>query len=105
MPCPDLPELHFAQPHFHIGRNTSVRRGTRWHGVAEAWLQLPSTSQARRVRLRTELRPFCELTEAELACEHDPRCRTPAGLLAVMQQLYPGFSAAETVTLVHFELP
>ena len=45
------------------------------------------------------------LTAADLADEHDPACRTPPGLLAVMQQLYPGFEQDETVTLVHFQWP
>jgi hypothetical protein len=54
--------------------------------------------------LHTELRRFDTLTAAELRDEHDPACRTPEGLLAVMEQLYPGFQRDEVVTLVHFDL-
>ena len=35
-----LPILGFAEPVFAAGRNTSVRRGTRWLGVPRVRLQL-----------------------------------------------------------------
>jgi hypothetical protein len=54
--------------------------------------------------LQTECRPFARLTDADLGDEHDPDCRCVAGLLSVLQSLYPGFSADEDVTLVHFSL-
>ena len=99
-----LPELGFARPCFHPGRNTSVRRGERWHGVAAASVHVVAEQPPRTVALHTELRRFAELTDADLRDEHDPACRSPAGLLAVMQALYPGFAPDEVVTLVHFWL-
>ncbi|WP_293716726.1 MULTISPECIES: hypothetical protein [unclassified Stenotrophomonas] len=96
------PLLGFDNPRFHTGRNTSVRRGARWHGVAQACIELADGRQLGPLALQTELRGFEALEEADLRDEHDPACRTPAGLLQVMQQLYPGFRSDELVTLVHF---
>ena len=104
MPETALPPLGFQNACFHAGRNTSVRRGTRWHGVPAATVCLPGGHTC-ALALATQLRVFAALTAADLADEHDPRCRTPAGLLAVLQQIYPGFCPEETVTLVHFWLP
>lgn len=100
-----MPLLGFSHPVFHTGRNTSVRRGGRWYGVTWACIEAGSGQPSRPVELQTELRRFDALTAAELADEHDPACRTPDGLLAVMQQLYPGFQPHEEVTLVHFDWP
>lgn len=100
----EIPLLGFALPRFHAGRNTSVRRGGRWHGVQVARVQLGHDRHSVPLALQTEQRRFDTLTAHDLRDEHDPRCRTPDGLLAVMQQLYPGFQADETVTLVHFRL-
>ncbi|MNN55224.1 hypothetical protein D3C81_1700860 [compost metagenome] len=101
---PDSPPLlGFANPQFHTGRNTSVRRGDRWHGVAQARIEQDAGRHSGPLPLLTELRRFNTLTAADLSDEHDPACRTPEGLLAVMQRLYPGFQADEIVTLVHFQ--
>jgi hypothetical protein len=100
----DIPLLGFAQPRFHAGRNTSVRRGERWQGVSVARLQLGRYCWSAPLALQTERRCFNTLTAYDLRDEHDLRCRTPDGLLAVMQQLYPGFQVEEIVTLVHFQL-
>ena len=97
-----VPLLGFDNPQFHTGRNTSVRRGARWHGVALACIELGEGRQIGPLSLQTELRAFDALDEADLRDEHDPGCRTPAGLLAVMQRLYPGFLDDELVTLGHF---
>lgn len=104
MPVP-APLLGFSTPQFHTGRNTSVRRGARWHGVRAARIELGAGRHSAPLPLRTELRRFDTLTAADLRDEHDPACRTPQGLLAVMQGLYPGFQPDETVTLVHFLWP
>ncbi len=98
-----LPLLGFANPQFHTGRNTSVRRGNRWHGVPQARIEQAAGVHSQPLALHTELRRFDTLTSVDLRDEHDPRCRTPEGLLAVMQQLYPGFQRDEAVTLVHFD--
>ena len=99
-----LPILEFQRPCFLAGRNTSVRRGRRWHGVAMARIRLADGNLSPPRALQTECRPFASLTDADLRDEHDTGCRTVAGLLAVLQALYPGFSAGEDVTLVHFTL-
>ena len=36
----ECPILDFRTPVFHPGRNLTVRRGQRWHGVAETRLDL-----------------------------------------------------------------
>lgn len=94
--------LSFSLPLFNRGRNTTVRRGRKWHTVAQARLQLGEGSLSPPVELQTELKQFPALTEADLRFEHDPCCRTVSGLLLVLQRLYPGFSAEEEVTLCHF---
>ncbi|HRN60852.1 MAG TPA: hypothetical protein PLF73_00115 [Luteimonas sp.] len=98
----DLPILEFANPVFLPGRNTTVRRGTRWHGVTVARLRLGDGSLSPPVALDTELRSFRDLDEDALRFEHDPDCRTPHGLLAQLRIHYPGFGEDETVTLCHF---
>lgn len=98
------PLLTFVNPQFHRGRNTSVRRGSRWHGVPHASVERHVGQPAITVALTTQLRHFNSLTAADLGDEHDPGCRTLEGLLRVLQQIYPGFQADETVTLVHFVL-
>lgn len=100
----DPPVLSFRTPVFNHGPNTTVRRGRKWHEATHARLQLDDGSLSPPIGLRTELKQFSALTEADLRFEHDPACRTVAGLLWVLQGLYPGFSAEEEVTLCHFDL-
>lgn len=102
--APLCPLLEFRNPRFHPGLNTSVRRGPRWHGVAEARIPLPDGRLSPPLPLRTELRRFDTLNDADLAAEHDPDCRTRVSLLLELQRIYPGFTAEEEVTLVHFTL-
>lgn len=99
------PILEFVNPIFLTGPNITVRRGDKWHGAPQARLRLADGSLSPPVALHTELKRFDRLNAADLACEHDPACRTPAGLLAVLQQIYPGFSADEEVTVCHFQWP
>ena len=100
----DLPGLEFARAMFHAGCNTTVRRGRRWHGVAAARLRLADGRLSAPVTLTTQLRVFSGLDAQALRFEHDPDCRTPAGLLLRLQQHYPGFAADEIVTVCHFHL-
>lgn len=95
--------LSFSTATFNRGRNTTVRRGRKWHEATHARLQLGDGSLSPPVELHTELKPFSALTEADLQFEHDPACRTVAGLLRALQGLYPGFSPEENVTLCHFD--
>ena len=96
------PVLSFSTPVFNRGRNTTVRRGRKWQPVSEARLRLADGSVSAPVALRTELKIFSTLSDADLRYEHDPDCRTVAGMLAVLQHLYPGFRADEEVTVCHF---
>ena len=79
-----------------------MRRGRKWHAVAEARLQLDDGSLSPSVKLRTELRKFPALAKADIRFEHDPACRSFDGLLRVLKDAYPGFRAEE-VTLCHFD--
>ena len=98
-----LPVLGFARAVFRKGRNTTVRRGTRWLGVPRVRLQFEDGRLSPPVALETEARPFRDLDAHALRDEHDPACRTPSGLFAELARHYPGFSEDETVTLCHFE--
>lgn len=100
----DAPILDFANATFNDGRNTTVRRGSRWHGVARARLRLPDGSLSSPVALQTELKRFDALTAQDLRFEHDPRCRTVQGLLAELRRHYPGFDPDDVVTLCHFDV-
>jgi hypothetical protein len=100
-----IPVMGFAAPVFAAGRNTSVRNGTRWLGVAQVRLLLGDGRLSPPLDLHTRALRFDQLTASDLACEHDPACRDPAGLLAVLQQHYPGFQAGAMVTVCDFWLP
>lgn len=101
----DIPLLGLAHPHCHPGRNLSVRRGTRWLGVAAARLPLPGGGTSAPLPLQTRSCRFDRLTAADLADEHDPAGRTPAGLLVLMQRHYTGFQPHEVVTLCAWDWP
>ena len=97
-----MPILEFARATFLAGRNTTVRRGTRWHGVPAARLRLADGGLSPPVALETVLRVFRELDEADLRFEHDPACRTPTGLFDELALHHAGFGEDETVRLCHF---
>lgn len=101
----DLPLLGFATPCFMPGRNVSVRRGRRWLNVPMAWIVPAAGTSPVAVALQARLCRFDTLCEGDLVDEHDPACRHPAGLLAVLQAIYPGFTADEEVCVLGFELP
>ena len=99
-----IPVLGFANPHFLPGRNTSIRRGTRWLGVTQVRIALGNGQVSAPLLLHTRACRFDSLGDDELAFEHDPACRSVAGLLVVMQSLYPGFTASEIITICDFRL-
>lgn len=99
-----LPVLGFADPVFLPGHNTSVRRGLRWLKVEQVRVQLAEGRLSAPLQLHTRACRFDQLRDAELAFEHDPACRSVAGLLAVMQRHYPGFAPQEMVTVCDFWL-
>jgi len=98
------PILEFENATFLHGRNTTVRRGTRWHGIPAARLRCRDGSLSPTVELETEVRVLRDLDEDALRFEHDPACRTPQGLFAELQRHYPGISQDQIVTLCHFQL-
>ncbi|MGV8961030.1 MAG: hypothetical protein ACOH1V_11720 [Stenotrophomonas sp.] len=98
------PIIDYVTPRFNVGRNLTVRRGTEWHGVPEARMQLADGQLSPPRPLQTEVRRFDTLVAADLQDEHDPSGRTPEGLLAVLQGIYDGFTAEEIVTLVRFTM-
>jgi hypothetical protein len=102
---PIPPILEFSNPVFQPGRNTTVRRGRKWHSVPAARLRLADGSLSPPVSLQTHIKRFDHLCAADIAFEHDPPCRTVAGLLAELRRCYPGFAEHEEVTLCHFLLP
>lgn len=97
------PIIEFRNAVFHTGRNLTVRRGHRWHGVSQARLDLGQGVLSAPVALQTQVRRFDTLQVTDLQCEHDAGCRTPAGLLAELRRIHPEFSAGDEVTLVYFE--
>ncbi len=99
----ECPIIEFRSPAFHSGRNLTVRRGHRWHGVGEARLDLGQGALSTPLALQTQVRRFDTLQAIDLQCEHDAGCRTPAGLLAELRHIHPDFSAEEEVTLVFFD--
>ena len=98
----EIPVLEFQNPTFTVGWNLTVRRGTRWHQVTPVRLRLYGGALSSPVHLLSEVRQFQSLTESDLADEHDPACRTPAGLLNIMRRSYDGFATTEYVTLCRF---
>ena len=104
LPSPDIPILEFDKPVFLPGRNTTVRRGDRWHALSRARLRLHDGSLSPPVALQTSLKRFSALTADDLQFEHDPQCRSLPGLLLELQRLYPGFCPDEIITVCHFHL-
>lgn len=96
--------LLFSNPTFHPGFNLTTRRGTKWHGVREAYVDLGGGHTTYVPQLHTIDRPFNQLTDADLMFEHDPACRTVEGLAKVMKEVYPEFEVTDMVTLVTFFL-
>jgi hypothetical protein len=100
-----VPVLGFAHPRFKAGRNLTVRRGRRWLQVPLACIDSVADTPPLLVALQARVYRFDALCDADLADEHDPLCRHVAGLLGVLQAVYPGFCSDEEVTLLSFDMP
>lgn len=98
----DIKLLEFSNPVFNDGINVTVRRGTKWNGVDMAYVQLGGTHRHGPVILHTRSIEFNKLTDADVMHEHDPSCRTVAGLAVEMKRVYPEFAETDVVTLVTF---
>ena len=103
-PAHHIPILEFDKQVFLAGRNTTIRRSDRWHALSRARLRLHDGSLSPPVALQTSLKQFSALTADDLQFEHDPQCRSLAGLLLELQRLYPGFDPDEIITVCHFDL-
>jgi len=102
-----MKKLLFENPTFEEGTNVTVRRGDKWaeeEGTLVSLCDLEENQVARGIITRTHTLPFEEIPAAWLAVEHDPACRTREGLLAVMQDIYPGFEETDLVTVVLFDV-
>lgn len=97
-----LKTLEFTNPTFRDGFNVTVRRGTKWLGIRQALISLGSHYTCVS-HLETRAVAFKELTDLDLVFEHDPECRTVAGLAKVMKEVYPEFDPeVDIVTLAVF---
>lgn len=104
--------LEFQNPQLSAGQaNVTVRRGTKWADRVTSGdtVNLMDVSVSPAVLIGTAViestvaRTLRSMSDADLALEHDPACRTVAGLLAVLRQVYgEDFSEDETVTVVTF---
>lgn len=109
-----MEKLYFKNPVFKEGINVSVRRGIKWD-VSERDNVLiidandPITQDGKDkvlyvVDIETKVMRFADLTDSELANQHDPRCTLWEGLLPVMREVYPGFGVNEIITIVSFKI-
>lgn len=101
-----MAQIIFNNPHFNKGRNVTVRKGTRWSGklgkyeIVDRFDENMGYCQI----VETKVKPFREILDTDIKYEHDPECRTLAGLLMVMDELYQDFNINDTVTIVDFKL-
>lgn len=91
--------LLFKNPVFHAGENVSVRKGKRWSRMTwpEDILQVRASRPASLGGSEFLFDAFvndvqamriCDIPQALLDLEHDPRCRTHDGLLKELQRVY-----------------
>lgn len=85
--------MFFKNSVFKRGINITVRRGTHWHNRKSSKFNI----------LKSTVKRFRDIVDEDVKNEHDPSCRSKAGLLKEMKRVYPGFTANETVTLVEFK--
>lgn len=109
--------LLFKNPVFNNGRNTTVRRGTKWDNPpVPTEFGFPVIDTANQYdgngnlkikgfadNVTFKVKRFCDITPKDICLEHDPICRTLTGLLEVMKNTYDNFDETEIVTLVSFD--
>lgn len=103
-----MKDLYFMNPVFTKKTlNLTVRRGDKWkdyQGEVKI-LDTDSNDQVANGKvIYAEHLAFEELSDRDLALEHDPGCRTTDGLYHELQRVYPGFEEKENVTLVYFKV-
>lgn len=106
-------ELLFRNPIFNMGLNVTIRNGDKWRKVNIGDKLLLKGVESKNNIIEAEktgtlvgkaLLPFHLIPNDLLKYEHDPACRTPAGLLAEMKRVYPDFSYSNVVTVILFTL-
>jgi len=99
-------ELRFKHAEFIPGENTTIRRGVKWalRDGNTVRIVLPSGDEVCSA-IRTEVMRYCDLTDYDIALQHDEETRTLPGLFEAMRRAYPDFDKREIVTVVHFEIP
>jgi len=111
--------LGFRHPVFISAPNVNltVRRGVKWAAQKGNEVEVRETTRGKvfgtATITATRVVKFDDLTDADLHCNHDPECRTVAGLFDRMRRAYAGagshtetylFDKKEIVTLVFFEI-
>lgn len=94
---------------FKPGLNITVRRGIKWSGLS-GLISVKQTDVSVEYGMiggiikSTHIMRFCDIPKTWLHIEHDPDCRTRAGLLRGMRETYDDFIEEEIVTVVTFEI-
>lgn len=100
--------LDFLNPTFHYGRNVTIRRGHEWYEKAQkgdevAIMRTGIDKILAQGKIESLIcRRFRDVTIENLLNEHDPECRTPAGLVYAMLRAYPDFTLDDIVTVIEF---
>jgi hypothetical protein len=106
-----IKRLLFNNPQFHVGSNVTVRRGDKWFNNVKVGdtLEFCATQFPEDVISSAKVTglayiPFMLMPDFWFTLEHDSSCITFDGLLKAMDEAYPGFSIAEMVTVIIFEM-
>lgn len=103
-----MTKIEFNNMRFHCGLNLTVRNGDKWAGTLPGTVLdihetgNPDTATTATV-MYAVLRRFNTLTDADLEHEHDPACRTVAGLRDALNRAYGVCQWGPTVTLLFFK--
>ncbi len=98
--------LKFHHPIFLNGLNMTIRRGTKWDGrLGLIWAETDKGEYIGPAQIRfTQVMKFDEISSHLHKFNHDPDCRTKAGVLNELCGLYEAFDVKEIVTLVWFRM-
>jgi hypothetical protein len=105
-----MQKMEFRNPSFLGGLNVTVRRGPKWSEAVKIGdgLELCASYCLRPVGVGqvcgVACIPFLLIPEFWLSYEHEETCDNLRGLLQDMLEIYPGFSATETVSVILFDL-
>lgn len=103
-----MQKLLFQNPIFHEGLNVTVRDGHKWENkyddeVVEVQLEDTQGKVYGTAKLVGAVScKFYDVKDTWLQLEHDPDCKTLAGLFKAMQSAYPDFEMNDPVTVLFF---